>query len=371
MALAHAPITGFLIGISVYYSSAAIRGHVVSQSSRTVLGWTATIKRLPILTFPLGTLGISIFDLGCALFIIIQMRKLERRWGSASFLAFVVTTAMISSFIINVCVVRGSSLSLPFEQLQVLSAAGSLMPLASLVTRFIMEVPSLDAWESFSFPLAIISKPLLTLSMLKLIVCPETELPMRTSRLRGSVIRADAGLYTRLVLTLLGVVFGLASGRQGPLAWFLGLFSRRVCRPVLRLLKPILNIVGGQSPTVELKPLKRAGNVRAATDGRYTVDNLVEGGYLNDDEAFGLWSSGGARHRRNARPMPQREGRNPTGNQQTTHRPVGGRVGDVEVDERVAQIMELGMGFSAEDIRHALSAAGGQVDVAVNVLVGA
>ncbi|CCD15694.1 unnamed protein product [Trypanosoma congolense IL3000] len=366
MLMEHAPITGILLGVSAYCSVVTPRSYLTARPLPTTpQGWTATVQHLPLLSVPFGSLGLSPFDIGCALLILLQMRTLERRWGSSSFLTFVVVTALLGSILTSFLVTQTTP-PLSLEQLQVLSAAGSLVPLSSLVTRFTMELPSLHAWQLPFLPVAVTEKVTVILPLLRLVSLPETEGLLRIPRQRGSIVRVDVGLRVRLALVLAGVLFGLASSGSRPLARFLGLVSRRISNPLLRLLRPFLDVVGGPSVTVTQTLPKRGSTRQFVAGGRYALDNLSGIGADGDDFQYPL--HGTAIHRRNGIPRQRGEEYHRRQSQPRNQWQADG--GDVVPDELIAQVMELGMGFDVDTIRAALIASNGRPDVAINMLVG-
>ncbi|EAN87576.1 hypothetical protein C3747_42g53 [Trypanosoma cruzi] len=357
MVLENAPVTGLLLGISVLSLSFTPRQYITLQHPYVASGWKTTIRRLPLETLPFGLIGVSLIDVTCTLLILFQMRILERRWGSSLFLAFVMTSAMTGSVLLNMFITE-STPPLNLDQLRILSSGGSIVPLVALVTRYVLEVRSLCRWRVPLLPIVITEWSLVFAPLIRLVMFPATEIRPRTHKQRA--IHVDIGSWTRLMLTLLGIVWGIASKETRLLKWWLSFSSRYICRPFINFIRPVLSCMAGSTSVVELGIPQQNSGEQTVTSGRYTVDNLA-----------GLQVEGHVRVHR-ARPpanalfgeqMRRRNERNSGSHGGSTV------MTDAVTEERIAQIMELGLGFDAETIRLALIDANGYVDMAVEKLV--
>ncbi|ORC88792.1 uncharacterized protein TM35_000152230 [Trypanosoma theileri] len=358
MVFEHAPVTGLLLGICSISTSIVSQQYITPQRQDVLPGWKTTIRRLPLESLPFGSLGVSLTDISCAMALLFQMRILERRWGSAPFLAFVLTTAMAGSVLLNV-IVTESTPSLSLEQLRVLCGGGSIVPLVALVTRRFMEVPSLSQWRVPVTSIVLSEKLWVLLPLLRLLLFPDTQIRARTQKQRA--IHVDIGLWTRLLLTLFGVLLGIATTKTRLLSWWLDFFSLRVCRPFLNFLQPVLTAIFGAKNVVELSVPRQHGSGQSAGGGRYTVDNISGFNGSRDQRypsvySYDDFSSAGSQFRHRERFSSNSSNAN-------------FNASDASLEVQIAHIMELGMGFDADAIRAALIAANGQEDAAVEILV--
>lgn len=357
MVLENAPVTGLLLGISVLSTATTPRHYAISQRPPGLRGWWITIRSLPLNTLPFGSIGTSLTDVVCVLMLLLQMRILERRWGSSSFLAFVLTTSLAGSVMLNILVTEATP-PLTLDQLRIFSAGGSIVPLVALAVRCLSEVPSLHHWRVPIASVLLTENLMIILPFLRLVLFPGTEFFPRTQRQRA--IQVDVGLWVRVLLTLCGVTLGIASTRARLLVRWLDFFSRYVCRPFMNFARPVLSVIFGSTKGVLFGvPQQRAGG-HTATGGRYTVDNIAgfrDGGFHQPHRAYSpeeAFFSGQLRRRRGT--FPEQNNDTASG-------------GVAITDEHIARIVELGLGFDAETIRNALIAANGHVDVAVENLV--
>ncbi|RNF02795.1 uncharacterized protein Tco025E_08331 [Trypanosoma conorhini] len=357
MVLDHAPVTGLLLSISALSMSLTPRHYMAWRHAYVAPGWRTTIRHLPLETLPFGSIGVSPTDVMCTLLVLFQMRILERRWGSPFFLAFVLTSAMTGSALLNMLVTEATP-PLNLDQLRILSAGGSIVPLVALATRYLLEVRSLRRWRVPLLQFALTEWSFVLLPLMRLVFFPATEVLPRTHK--QGAIQVDIGSWTRVLLALLGILWGIASRETWLLTWWLKFSSRYICRPFIRFIRPILSCLTGPANVVELGIPRQNNSDQSAPGGRYTVDNLAglrDDGYPRVHPRHGSVdaSLGGHVRRR--------------------HEPEAGPhsgaflLGDAVLDERIAQIMDLGMGFDAETVRSALIDANGYVDIAVEKLV--
>ncbi|KAH8616954.1 UBA TS N domain [Trypanosoma vivax] len=355
MVLEHAPVTGILLGLSFLSSIRTTQSNVAHQFAQTSLDLKTTLMRLPLLSLPFGAIGISLTDVACTMLVLFQMRTLERRWGSPPFLTFVVTAVLAGSVLLCVLVTE-SRPPLTVDQLRILSSGGSIVPLAALSARFVIEVPSLHQWTTpFAWRVPTGRLPLL-LPLARLVICPSTEFFIRTQRQR--IVHADIGLKPRLVLAIVGILLGITSSKSRLLSWWFDSVTRFISRPLFNIAKPVLRMLFTTDSTAELSLPEESNGVRNTLGGRYTVDNLVgaqtiQNPWLGENRRPNERSFASGGHRR------RRQGPNE-----------GEQVGDVRItDELVTQILELGMGFDVDTIHSALAAANGNVNAAVDILM--
>ncbi|KEG15055.1 hypothetical protein DQ04_00201080 [Trypanosoma grayi] len=359
MVLEHAPVTGLLLGISALSTTITPRHYMTLQRAYVLPGWKATIKRLPLGVLPFGSIGVSFTDVVCAVVLLFEMRTLERRWGSAQFLAFVMTAALAGSVLLNILITE-STPPLSLEQLRVLSAGGSIVPFAAFVTCKLMEVPSLHHWRIPVTSIVLTEKMLVLVPLLRLVLFPDTEVRARTHKQHA--VHVDIGLWTRVMLALFGVILSIASKKSRVFSWWLRFVSRTICSSFLNFMQPVLSALFGPPSVVELTIPPQSPGRHTATDGRYAIDNLAgpqEEGNIHLHRVYSSENAalrGGSLRRRRDTPSDHRS------------TDAFGGAGAV-TDERVAQIMDLGLGFEPEAIRSALIAANGHVDVAVEYLV--
>lgn len=419
MVLEHAPITGLtLLFTSIsstikreqyaalttrHYAARNLGGpNAQQQQAAADLSTWRRIRRLPLESLPFGPLGTSLQDTFLAGSVIAQMRALERRWGSNSFLSFLLTSSALGIAAMHVFVTESNSPVLSVDMLRVASAGGLLVPLVALATRYTKEIPSLNR---LSLPglgrFTITEKAMYIVPLVKLVLLPEVELVAQTHKRRAVLV--DIGVWTRLLLALIGLLFGIASTRSTWLSWWLNTFSHYVCRPLINVLRPLLTFMFGATNVVEhavpkhMQPgqgphaeaagfdsfagaaAAHLGDPVVADGGRYTVDSLMG----NTPAAAGADPFGMRR-----RPMPasRRAGgaggssAGPTGagptpsSSSTVGR--GGRAGGSGVSRRravdpraVQQIQELGLDASDDEIAAALEATGGDVNAAVHLLM--
>ncbi|RNF01758.1 hypothetical protein TraAM80_06844 [Trypanosoma rangeli] len=357
MVLDHAPVTGLLLGFSLLSMSLTPRHYMALRHSYVVPGWKTTIRRLPLETLPFGSIGVSSADVMCTLLVLFQMRILERRWGSSLFLAFVMTSAMTGSVLLNMLVTEATP-PLNLDQFRILSAGGSIVPLVALATRYVLEVRSLHRWRVPLLRISLTEWSLVLVPLMRLVFFPATEVSPRTHKQRA--IQVDIGSWTRVLLAILGIIWGVASKETWLLTWWFRFSSRCICRPFINFIRPVLSCLTGSSNIVELGVPRQNNSGQPSPGGRYTVDNLAG---LHEDENTRMHRERGSVDASFA------------GHVRRRYEPQAGShngalmLGDAVLDERTAQIMELGMGFDAETVRSALIDANGYVDIAVEKLV--
>ncbi|KPA79239.1 putative mitochondrial hypothetical protein [Leptomonas pyrrhocoris] len=391
MVLEGAPVTGLTLIISTV-SSAMVRGQYTryrnaafaAASPLSPHSTSTAVKRLLLQSIPIGPLGFSAFDVCLAVSLAYQFRTLERRWGSNPFLGFLLTASAFGVCATQLFVTDSGTPQLSLDAVRILSAVGTLVPLAALLTRYVREVPSLHI-IMHRLPgthLAVTEKALVLLPFLKLVLNPVTQVDAQTYR-RAAVI-VDVGLWTRLLCTLIGVLFAIFSTRSTALRWWLVLFTKYVCRPLLRFLRPLTEILFGASFTVDhAKPRHRqqqqqqgggsfhfdndgsgdaAGAASVVDDGRYVVESLAGGDALQEVRAR-------MRARRHAM---GRGGANGDGAGSASRTPVTRRSPQEEAARAsaVATIEALGLPVGRDEIAAVLDMTDGNVETAVHVLMG-
>jgi hypothetical protein len=386
MILEGAPVTGLTLLISAV-SSAMVRRLFTSYRSAAFAAASplaphstyTIVKRLLLESLPIGPLGFSAFDVFLAIDLLYQFRTLERRWGSNSFLAFMLTSSALGVCAAQLLVTESGTRQLSVDAVRIFSAVGTLVPLSAMLTRYLHEVPSLYVILHHipGTGLAITEKTLVLLPLVKLVLNPTTQIDIQTYR-RAAVV-VDVGMWTRLLCTLLGVVFATFSTRSLTLRWWLAVFAKYVCRFLLRFLRPLTEILFGVSFTADhAKPRYRqphnnqslhfdndgSGDTAAVVDdGRYVVQSLTGGSALQEVRAR-------MRARRHA------QGRGNSGNAAELHPPPPPsrvRRSPQEEEARMsaaASIEALGLPVSRDDIAAALDIADGNVETAVHLLLG-
>lgn len=348
-----------------------------------LLSWRRSLGQWLWEAPPLGPLGggHNLWDVVLASSIVHQARALERRWGSMSFLSFLLTSSSVGVALMHALVSDTTSSShggvLTIEGVYVLSAGASLVPLTALVTRYLYEVPALSRLRlpipGTSITLTTDHVTLLG-PLLKLVLVPATVLEHGTHR-RPAVI-VDIGLCTRLLLLLVGTLFGLLSARPSWLSWWLAFFGRRVCRPLLNLLQPVLSPVFGPT-TCTVHVLRRhlqsgtsnhvdpglygagVSTHRQQEGGRISVGSLTEDATPTED-----WQ----RMRMRASAAPQRPGMGQSSGRGTHAREEMASTSVVSADA-LSRVLEMGLPVSREDIIEALQVTAGDVAGAVHLLL--
>ncbi|KPI89200.1 hypothetical protein ABL78_1693 [Leptomonas seymouri] len=382
MILEGAPVTGLTLIISAV-SSAMVRGQFTRYRSAAFATatplvpsstWTI-VKRLMLESIPIGPLGFSVFDICLAMNLLYQFRTLERRWGSNSFLAFLLTSSALGVCTTQFLVTESGTRQLSLDAVRILSAAGTLVPLAALLTRYLREVPSLHIviQRVPVVGVTVSEKLIVVLPLLKLLLNPETQIATQTSR-RAAVI-VDVGLWTRLLCTLVGFLFAIFSTRTTALRWWLVLFTKYACRPLLCFLRPLTEILFGAPYAVDhAKPRHQSrqganfqldsdgsGDASVVDDGRYVLQSLAGGDALQEVRAR-------MRARRHAQ---NQEGANAAADSRA---PALARRRPQEEAARssaVAAIEALGLAVSRDEIVAALDMTDGSVEAAVHVLLAA
>ena len=389
MILEGAPVTGLTLLISTV-SSAMVRGQFTryrtaafaASTPQAPLSNYTLFKRLLLESLPIGPLGFSLFDVCLAIHLLYQFRTLERRWGSNTFLAFLLSSSALGVGATQWLVTESSTRQLSLDAVRIFSAVGVLVPLTALLTRYVREVPSLHVLVKRvpGTSIAVTEKALVLLPLMKLVLNPNTRIDRQTYR-RAAVV-VDVGLWTRLLCTLIGFLFATFSTRSFTLRWWLVLFTKYVCRPLLRFLRPLTEILFGASFTVDhATPRHRQphgnasfdfdgdGNRGTATvvdDGRYVVESLTGGSALQEVRAR-------ARARRQAQ---RRVGASATaGGGATAAASSSSQVLRSPQEEAVrasavATIEALGLPVGRDEIMAALDMTDGNVETAVHVLRG-
>lgn len=439
MVLEHAPVTGLALLFSSI--SAAITSdkynrppHRVSlrrtdtaaaTKAAALLSQTSTLtrwRRMCIESIPFGGLGATVEDMILAAGILVQMRSLERRWGSASFLSFLLHAAGA-----GVCVLhllsgpptsetgglldvfipadgsnglatggRGpTALFFTQEAVRVLTGAASLVPLTALVVRYMTDIPSSSArgGRGLRIPgtsVVLTERVTFVLPLLKLILAPNGVLQPPTHKRDG--IMVSVGLWTRLLLALVGLLFGLASTRSPWLRWWLHLVAEKVCKPVLNAVRPVLltPIFGSQKVVTHAVPphiqQQQEQHVFPVDHMNAARGDRVRGPGTGDDvsrQDGGRISVGSLSGAGQAWPHPRpraRGGENEAALHAAAHPPAHrvnaedhadrARSGGAGVDPAaVALILEMGLGRSEQDVANALRACNGDVEAAVNLLL--
>lgn len=387
-------MTGLTLLISSV-SSAMVRGQFTRHRSAAFAAGTATaplttytiVKRLLLESLPIGPLGFSVLDVLLAVDLLYQFRTLERRWGANSFLAFLLTSSALGVWATQFLVTESGTRQLSVDAVRIFSAVGTLVPLSALLTRYLREVPSLHVLlpRLPGTRLAVTEKALVLLPLLKLILSPATQIDIQTYR-RAAVV-VDVGLWTRLLCALLGVLFATFSTRSALLKCWLVYFSRYVCRPLLRFLRPLTEILFGAAFTADhAKPRHRQpphpqqsgldggfggaegdfhfdgsgnGGERGGVvdDGRYVVESLTGGDNTLQEVRARMRARRHAQGRGGpasaAAPPPRRSPQE-----------------DAARASAVASIEALGLPVSRDQIAAALDMTDGNVETAVHVLLG-
>ncbi|KAG5477815.1 hypothetical protein LSCM1_05117 [Leishmania martiniquensis] len=396
MILEGAPVTGLTLLISTV-SSTMVRGQytryrgtafAADTLAAPLAGFTFT-RRLLLQSIPIGPLGISVMDIFLTINLLYQFRTLERRWGSNSFMAFLFSSAMLGVCAVQLFITESGSKQLSIDAVRILSAAGTIVPLSALLTCYLREVPSRStlAMRIPGTNLTISEKAVALLPLLKLLLTPSTQLQAQT--FRRAAVEVDVGVWTRLWFALIGTVFALMSTRSGVVRWWLTVFTRYVCRPLLRFLRPLTDVLFGPSFTVDHAKPRSAqhqqggngnfqlggGSARGGFDGaddtgvvdggRYVVESLMGDDPLQEVRAR-------MRARRHRAQQHQQQG--PLGDTvaDRASAPVRRRStqGEAARNEAVATIEAIGLRASRDEIIAALDMAGGSLEMAVQILLG-
>lgn len=414
MVLEHAPVTGLTVLFSSI--SAAVTSEKYTRPPHRVLlrhaaaaaaaagdgapyagtSLFVSLRRMCVESIPLGGLGATVGDIALSLSVVLQMRVLERRWGSASFLAFLVNAAATGVCLLHILTGppasgtrspldmyipadgslsgRHSNLFFTPEAVRVLTGAASLVPLTALVVRYMLDVPSSS--RGLRIPgtsLALTERVTFILPLLKLILAPNGVLQPPTHK--RDVVQVSVGLWTRLLLALAGLAFGFTSAQSPRMQWWLRFFSQRVCAPVLNAIRPFL-----------VTPLFGSSKVTTHT----MPPHLQQPQPQHQQEGTGVEFHEGQRGAfPPQRPAQQRPPDPPYGFEDGGGDDEGGDRGRISVGNltgavpsqrfrsrntavpptAVAQIMEMGIGQSEEQVAAALRACGGDVSAAVNLLL--
>ncbi|CAJ1025794.1 hypothetical protein, conserved [Leishmania lindenbergi] len=394
MILEGVPVTGLTLLISTV-SSAMVRGHYTryrnlafpADTLATPLSSFAVAKRLLLQSIPVGPLGISVMDVFLAINLLYQFRTLERRWGSNSYMAFVFSSAMLGVCAIQLFVAESGSKQLSIDAVRILSAAGTITPLSALATCYLREVPprSTLAMRIPGTNFTISEKALMLLPLLKLVLCPSTQLQMQT--FRRAAVEVDVGVWTRLWLAIIGAIFSMMSTRSCVIRWWLTVFTRYMCRPLLRFLRPLTEALFGPSFTVDHAKPRSAqhqqggngnfqlgigsarGNFGGADDagvvdgGRYVVESLTGDATLQEVRA----RMRARRHRAQQQQSP-RAGVVAAGAVDPARRTSPQE--EAARNEAIATVEEIGLNASRDEIIAALDMTGGHLEMAVQILLG-
>ncbi|KAK7195581.1 hypothetical protein NESM_000486700 [Novymonas esmeraldas] len=392
MILEGAPVTGLTVFISTVSAAMVAGQYSRYRSMAFAAGTTAAplttftlLKRLALESVPLGPLGNSAMDIVLAVNLLYQCRTLERRWGSNSFLAFLLSAAMLGVCSVQLLITESGSKHLSLDAVRIFSAAGTLVPLAALLTRYVREVPSRS---TLAVPIpgtafSISEKALVLLPLLKLVLSPSTQLQPQT--FRRAAVDVDVGVWTRLWLALIGTIFAMLSTRSAVVQWWLMTFSRHVCRPLLRFLRPLTDAVFGPTFTVDhAKPrhaqpqpqpshsgahgdarLGRHGGGRVL-DGDADAGGVVDGGRYVVESLTGDDALQEVRARmRSRRHAPRHTAAGAAG-------PTVVRSPQAEAAraEAIATLEAIGLRASRDEISAALDMTEGNLEMAVQILLG-
>ncbi|KAG5503503.1 hypothetical protein JKF63_05642 [Porcisia hertigi] len=390
MILEGAPVTGLTLLISTV-SSAMVRGQYTRYRNLAFPPGTPAApltsftlaKRLFLESIPIGSLGISAMDILLAVNLLYQFRTLERRWGSNSYMAFVFSSAILGVCAVQLFITESGSKHLSVDAVRILSAAGILVPLSALLTRYLREMPSRStlAMRIPGTNLSISDKALALLPLSKLVLSPSTQLQAQT--FRRAAVEVDVGVWTRLWFVVFGALFAILSTHSIVVQWWLAVFTRYVCRPLLRFLQPVTDVLFGRSFTVDhAKPRStqqrssgnmslQAGGVGGARDtgvidgGRYVVESLTGGNALQELGAR-------IRARRHGAQPHQVQGLQGGSVAPSAAAPAWHRSPQEEAarNEAIATVEAIGLRASRDEIIAALDMAGGNLEMAVQILLG-
>lgn len=395
MILEGAPVTGLTLLISTA-SSTMVRGQYTRYRSMAFAPDTlaapltcfALAKRLLLQSIPIGPLGISVVDIVLAINLLYQFRTLERRWGSNTYMAFLFTSAVLGVCAVQFFVTESGSKQLSIDAVRILSAAGTIVPLSALLTCYLREVPSRStlAMRIPGTNFTISEKALTLLPLIKLVLSPSTQLQAQT--FRRAAVEVDVGVWTRLWFALIGAIFAIMSTRSRAVRWWLTAFTRYICRPLLRFLRPLTDVLFGPLFTVDhAKPRNvrhhqggngsfqlGIGGARAGFDGaddagvvnggQYVVESLTGGDALQEVRA----RMRARRHGAQQQQQGLRGGAVAAGTAAQARR----RSPQEEAarNEAIATVEAIGLGASRDEIIAALDMTGGNLEMAVQILLG-
>jgi hypothetical protein len=317
----HAPISASSMAVSGLVSFVASRSLAAVSSSRR--GGGSFWAQLP---FPLAG-SPDLFSGVCVLIVFFHMRTLERRWGSSSFLTFLLWISVVNY--VTAVVLFG---------IRPGTVSALLAPVVALALRYYLEMPAIGT--SRLGPIAVTDKFLLIGAVAKLLLFPGAHV-------------AEASLWTRLGIGLIGAIasyfgrrsasFALPQPPQSRLHQVLEGLERRVVRPVWDglLVLPFKHSLAVPR-VVRRKPMPRVDPEAVPNE---VLDQIAA-------------MEGRPRGR-----MPQTGPPTPAVNPQ----PAPVRTADPSL---VQTIEELNLGASREEIMHALEMTGGNVDNAVAILLG-
>lgn len=471
MVLDHAPVTGLTVlvasltaaitgdrytrpphRVSAAVAAAAAANGGTSLSSPSSSGFANARRRL-LESIPIGGLGAAMEDMALTVGLLLQARWLERRWGSNTYLAFLLTgaaTGVAATHMLWGIAGHGDFIAanglhgegqrtttfFTAEAVRVLTGAASLVPLTALVTRYLMEIPSsppspqpplstpnrggegvcpllsplLDSRTGapiaatlpsvFCVPgtaLSLADAATLLLPLLKLILFPNGTLQQPTHKRDGVVV--SVGAWTRVLLALIGVVFGLASARARWLRWWIAALAEWGCGPLLSAVRPFLLSPIFGSPTVATHAVPphlrrhhqqqrhhQRGNMGTEIEAAFFANAARDGGgggiggvgnggtEQADGGRISVGSlSGGAAHARPPRmfgpPPPQRQQQQRGGGGVSGGRDGGSAPVDADTAAAVARIQEMGLPHEPHEIAAAVRACGGDVAAAVELLL--
>ncbi|CCW62570.1 unnamed protein product [Phytomonas sp. EM1] len=415
MVLDHAPVTGLTLLFMTISTKInherykPVNGHVpfplalrgLNQPGVSTLACIfAYARHLAVEVAPFGVLGTSLQDILLATSVIVQMRVLERRWGPSYFLSFLLSSSAIGVAALHLLVTESTyGERMPLESLRLLSAGASLVTFAGLATRYLHEIP-LRSDFCIRVPgtsMAFTEKATFVLPLLKLILAPDGELQSPSHRRRAVVV--DIGLWTRILLALVGVLLGLMSAHPGWFSCWLELFSKCICRPIINFLRPLLtylfgppNLVEhavprqqqrshrGGAPTggVAIPGMPTSASPIREDGGRIAVDNLSGGGAITEDDHLLFFFQGNVDH-----PLRRRGVQGgPVSTDAALSRPRSRRGGAASPSRSVPQesispayegsiayIQEMGLPRSRAEILVALRETHGDVNNAIELLL--
>ncbi|TPP44961.1 UBA/TS-N domain family protein [Leishmania donovani] len=337
MILEGAPVTGLTLLISTV-SSTMVRGQYTRYRNMAFAPDTlaapltcfALAKRLLLQSIPIGPLGIS-------------FRTLERRWGSNTYMAFLFTSAVLGVCTVQLFVTESGSKQLSIDAVRILSAAGTIVPSRSTLA---MRIPGTN--------LIISEKALTLLPLMKLVLSPSTQLQAQT--FRRAAVEADVGVWTRLWLALVGAIFAIMSTRSHVVRWWLTPRNARHHQGGNGSFQ--LGIGGARAG------FDGADDAGVVDGGRYVVESLTGGDTLQEVRAR-------MRARRHGAQQQQQGSR---GGAVAAGAPAQARRRSPQEEtarnEAIATIEAIGLRASRDEIIAALDMTGGNLEMAVQILLG-
>lgn len=243
--------------------------------------------RVPLTCFPIMPLASGGWTFVCLIVLLFHFRHLERRWGSPSFLTFVLVASLLGRAAAQIAVPGSTSAA---DATRIATLAAAVVPISALCCRYYIDIPSLEKTRIFG-NVVVSEKVLIWGCALKVLLFPFVVNGVDVSSRLVPV--SNIPILSRLLMVLAGA--GLAflirtsrasqkrirtGARKSVGAVFMDRLAVAVATPIVRwVLQPLFLPVCGSSSSVQHYP---PPNHQAPNQQRGPRDRAV-GNLVGDD----------------------------------------------------------------------------------------